>query len=123
MTGALPAGGKMALSNQRSFWIQRGVFLALRLALLLLLPAAALFQYGDFQHYYNLASWSFPGHCLVGGAPCWPLLDYWYEFPPVFPYLSILVLHLVGAGQLLSFQTYAYSLALVMLAADLGTFV
>jgi hypothetical protein len=59
----------------------------------------------------------------VGPAPCWPLLNYWYEFPPVFPYLSILILHLVGGGGLPAFETYAYALALLLAAADAGTLV
>jgi hypothetical protein len=111
------------LSSPRAFRIQLLVLVALRLALLLLLPAAALFRFGDFQHYYNLAAWSVPGHCLVGPAPCWPLLDYWYEFPPIFPYLSILILRLVGGGGLPAFETYAYALALLLVAADAGTFI
>jgi hypothetical protein len=110
-------------SSPRAFQYQLLVFAGLRLALLFLLPAAALFRFGDFQHYYNLAAWSLPGHCLVGPAPCWPLLDYWYEFPPVFPYLSIVILRLVGGGALPVFETYAYALALVLVAADAGTLV
>jgi hypothetical protein len=108
-------------SSPQAFRYQWLTFAFLRLALLFLLPAAALFRFGDFQHYYNLAAWSLPGHCLVGPAPCWPLLDYWYEFPPVFPYLSILILRLVGGGGLPAFEPYAYTLALVLVAADAGT--
>ncbi len=99
------------------------LFLALRLTLLAALPAGALFQYGDFQHYYDLAAWSLPGHCPISANACWPLLNYWYEFPPLFPYLSIALMHLAGGGSLPPFHIYAYGLVLVMLAADLGTFV
>jgi hypothetical protein len=111
------------IASARAFRFQLLAFVGLRLALFELLPAATLFRFGDFQHYYNLAAWSVPGHCLVGSAPCWPLLDYWYEFPPVFPYLSILILQLVGGGGLPAFETYAYAVALLLLAADAGTLV
>lgn len=99
------------------------LFLGLRLVLLIALPAEALFRYGDFQHYYNLALWSVPGHCPAGPAACWPLLDFWYEFPPVFPYLSVLLLRVLGGGGVPLFHTYAYGLAFLLLAADLGSFV
>jgi 4-amino-4-deoxy-L-arabinose transferase-like glycosyltransferase len=97
------------------------LFLGIRLGLLFVLPVEALFQYGDFQHYYNLAAWSVAGHCPVGPNACLPLLDYWYEFPPIFPYLSIALLHLVGRGGLPPFHTYAYALTLVLLLADFGS--
>jgi len=98
------------------------LWLGLRVALLMALPANALFEYGDFQHYYNLASWSLPGHCPAHVGGCWPLLDYWYEFPPVFPYLSLALFQLIGGGALPPFHAYAYGLALVMLLADFGSF-
>ncbi len=99
------------------------LFLGLRLLLLIALPAETLFQYGDFQHYYNLAQWSAPGHCPTGPAACWPLLDYWHEFPPPFPYLSALLMRGLGGGGVPPFHTYAYGLAFVLLAADLGSLV
>jgi len=113
---------KPALTPPRfSFSTTALLFLGLRLGLLFVLPADALFRYGDFQHYYNLAAWSVAGHCPLGPGPCLPLLDYWYEFPPVFPYLSIAVLTLTGRGGLPPFQVYAYGLTLVLLLADCGS--
>lgn len=98
------------------------LFAGLRLTLLVVLPADALFRYGDFEYYYRLATWSVAGQCPLGPGPCWPLLDYWYEFPPLFPYLSIGLLKLAGGGGVPPFHVYAYGLALIMLLADLGTF-
>ena len=96
------------------------LFISLRLVLLIALPTEAWFQYGDFQHYYNIASWSVSGHCPASPMACWPLVDYWYEFPPVFPYLSIAILKLAGGGGLPPFHVYAYSLAFLMLAVDVA---
>jgi hypothetical protein len=96
------------------------VFLGLRLTLLMVLPIETPFAYGDFGHHYNLAVWSVPGQCLVGPAACWPLLDYWNEYPPVFPYLSIMLVKLLGGGGAPPFHVYAYGLALVLLLVDLG---
>ena len=112
---------KPATFAQPTFGTVALLFLALRLGLLAVLPADALFRYGDFQHYYNLAAWSVAGHCPAGAGACLPLLDYWYEFPPIFPYLSIAVLALVGRGALPPFHLYAYGLTLVLLLADLGS--
>ncbi|MCC7359361.1 MAG: DUF2029 domain-containing protein [Anaerolineales bacterium] len=112
---------KPATFVQPTFGTVTLLFLALRLGLLAVLPADALFRYGDFQHYYNLAAWSVAGHCPAGAGPCLPLLDYWYEFPPIFPYLSIAVLAVVGRGALPPFHTYAYGLTLALLLADLGS--
>ena len=99
------------------------LFLGLRLLLLITLPVEALFQYGDFQHYYNLAVWSVPGHCPAGLPACWPLIDFWYEFPPVFPYLALALVRLLGGGGVPPFHAFAYALALLLLAADLGSLV
>jgi hypothetical protein len=98
------------------------LFVGLRLALLMVLPLEAAFGYGDFQHYYNLSAWSVPGHCPAGDLACLPLIHYWFEFPPIFPYLSIGILNLIGGGGLVPFHSYAYALAAVMLAADVGVF-
>jgi hypothetical protein len=97
------------------------LFLGLRLLLLMTLPVEALFQYGDFQHYYNLALWSVPGQCPAGPAACWPLIDFWAEFPPVFPYLALALVRLLGGGGVPPFHVFAYALALVLLLADLGS--
>jgi hypothetical protein len=66
--------------------------------------------FGDFQHYYNLAALSTQGWL--------PYRDYWYEFPPVFPLISLGVYSLTGAAG--GFTPYATLLAIVMLAFDVG---
>ena len=71
----------------------------------------AIATYGDFAHYFNLAHLSDQG--LL------PFLDYWYEFPPLFPLLSLGIYQLTSSttGAL---HSYIYALAMVMLAFDAG---
>ncbi|MER3459497.1 MAG: hypothetical protein C4309_13480, partial [Chloroflexota bacterium] len=87
-----------------------GLFVAFRLMLLTVYGAQAVTRFGDFQYYYHLARLSDQG--------LYPLLHYWYEFPPLFPYLSIGVYKLIGSPA--TFEPYAYALALVMLAFEAG---
>jgi hypothetical protein len=86
------------------------LFLAGRLALLISLPLEGLRGYGDFVHFYRLAGMG------------WPFIDYWVEFPPIFPFLSSLVYRLAGGRQ----HVYDYLLALllsVVEAACLAVFI
>jgi hypothetical protein len=96
------------------------LLIGLRLVLLMALPTDAVFEYGDLIYHYSLAAWSVPGHCPAGTGACWPLLDLWYEYPPLFPYLSVGLLQLLGGGALPAFHTYAYALSFVLLLADIG---
>ncbi len=83
-----------------------GLFLSSRLMLLLAFPPENLITYGDYQHYFNVASMSARGW--------FPFIHYWYEFPPVFPWLNIAVYWL--AGQQL--KNYIMLLALLLLLAE-----
>jgi hypothetical protein len=60
--------------------------------------------YGDFIHFFNLAS-----------LPGWPFIHYWVEFPPIFPFFSKL-LFLISSGRE---HTYDYLLFLFLTAADM----
>jgi hypothetical protein len=93
------------------------LFLTGRLMLLLAFPPENLITYGDYQHYFNLADMSRPGGCTAAtgaGQGCLPFIDYWYEFPPIFPYLNIAIYHL--AGQQL--KNYIVLLAFVLLLVE-----
>jgi hypothetical protein len=79
-----------------------------RLLLLAALPYEAVFRYGDYEHFFNLAEFARAG---AGGLP---LIDHWVEFPPLFPYLS-LALHSLTAG---AEHLYSYALAILMTACD-----
>jgi len=84
------------------------LFFTGRLMMLLAFPPENLIFYGDYQHYFNLADMSRLGF--------YPFLHYWYEFPPIFPYLNIAVYTL--AGQQL--KNYVPLLAFVLLLAECG---
>jgi len=90
------------------------LFISFRLMMLVAFTPEAIISYGDYEHYYNLARLSDDGHL--------PLLDYWYEFPPIFPYLSIGIYQLTAAATG-ALHSYAYALAVVMLAFDVGNLI
>lgn len=89
-------------------------FIGARLMLLAAVTPEAIITYGDYEHYFNLALLSSQGHL--------PFLDYWYEFPPLFPFLSI-GLYQLTASSSGALHSYAYALATVMLAFDVGNLV
>lgn len=82
-----------------------GLFLLARGMLYLALPLEALHGYGDFVTFFSVAQ-----------IPGWPYLDYWVEFPPVFPFLSEILYRISGGQQ----HVYTYLLALILLLADAG---
>ncbi len=77
-------------------------FLFSRLLLIMALPLEGLRGFGDFLHFYNLA------------ALGWPFLDYWVEFPPLFPFISRLIYVLAGGRQ----HVYDYLLVLILSVAE-----
>jgi hypothetical protein len=81
------------------------IYLAVRIPLLLALSFEGLRTYGDLPHFFNLAS-----------IPGLPYLDYWIEFPPLFPYLNELVYWLAGGAE----HTHNYLLVLVLIGVDLA---
>ena len=87
------------------------LFVTGRVMLLLAFPPENLIAYGDYRHYFNLAQLTRQGF--------YPFIHYWYEFPPIFPYLNIAVYNLAG-GQL---KNYIPLLALALLLAETGNLV
>jgi hypothetical protein len=95
------------------------LFVTGRLMMLMAFPAENLITYGDYQHYFNLANLSQAAGCKLftaGDQGCWPYLHYWYEFPPIFPYLNIAIYNL--AGQQL--KNYVLLLAFALLIVEAG---
>jgi hypothetical protein len=74
--------------------------------MLLAFPPENLITYGDYQYYFNLAELTQRG--------LYPFIHYWFEFPPIFPYLNIGIF--LAAGQQL--KNYIVLLALVLLLVD-----
>lgn len=83
-------------------WAPVSAFLTIRLFLVLALPYEVVRGYGDLPHFVELAK--------LGR----PFLDFWVEFPPVFPFLSRATFLLAGGRE----HTYGYLLFLVMTLAQ-----
>lgn len=95
------------------------LFVTSRLMILLALPLEEIMVYGDYRHYFNVASLSSAEVCAqITGVEqgCFPYRDYWYEFPPIFAYLNIGLYHLAGQ----QFKNYSLLLALVLLLFEAG---
>jgi hypothetical protein len=97
-----------SLPQQRISLILAGSFIFARLVSLIAMPLEGLRGYGDFIHYY-----------LINQLPGLPFLQYWVEYPPVFPFLARL-LYQIAAGQEHNFY---YLLAFLLTAADTGSLV
>jgi len=82
-----------------------GFFVLARVILYLTLPLEGLHGYGDFVTFFSVTQ-----------IPGWPFLNYWVEFPPVFPFLSEILMRVSGA----QLHVYTYLLLFVLLAADAG---
>jgi hypothetical protein len=81
------------------------LFLASRLFTFMVLPPESLLGFGDFVHFFKLAS-----------LPGWPFFQYWVEFPPIFPFLSSIVYRLAGGQQ----HVYLYIFLMILTLVDTG---
>lgn len=86
------------------------LFVTSRLMLMAALTPEAITAYGDYAYLFDIAQLSRDGHL--------PFLDFWQEYPPVFPFLSLVIYQLTAATG--AFHSYAYALAIVMLLFDAG---
>jgi hypothetical protein len=98
------------MTRRRRFTLILGLFVTFRLSLLVFWPADQLARWSDYDYYYQLASWVDEGRL--------PYLDYWVEYPPLFPYLSVLLYLLTPR-----YETYAAGLALAQLLFETGSFI
>ena len=95
------------------------LFFTSRLMMLLAFPLEGLITYGDYQYFFNVADLSRSGGCaLFTGSQqgCYPYIDYWYEYPPIFSYLNI-ALYILGQYQL---KNYIFLLSFVLLLVECG---
>ncbi len=81
------------------------LFFLCRLILLIALPLEGLRGFGDFVHFYQLAGMG------------WPFIDFWVEFPPIFPFISR-VLYLLAGGRE---HIYDYLLIIILTLAQAGS--
>ena len=84
------------------------LFFSSRLMLLLAFPPEDLITYGDFPYYFGLAELSQRG--------LFPFIDYWQEYPPIFPYLNLAIYSLAGT----ELKNYIALLGIVLLVIDCG---
>ena len=78
------------------FYWQPFYFLMFRLILFASLPYEVIHGYGDYWNFFQQAGLGFP------------FLDFWTEFPPIFPILSRGIYNLVGGRE----HAYGYLLAI-----------
>jgi hypothetical protein len=79
------------------------LLLTARLISILTLPLDGLLGYGDFPNFLVLAR-----------LPGWPFINYWVEYPPIFPFINTLLFRIAGGKE----ATYYYMLAFVLLLVD-----
>jgi len=101
---------KLRLEPHRGFLLILTLFVAFRLMMAMAYPPEALTSYSDYPYFYALADLARQGR--------YPLLHYWCEYPPIFPYLSQAV-YAVTSG----YHAYATLLASVMLIFEAGNLV
>ena len=88
-------------------WDLAAIFVLIRFILFVTIPYEGIQGYGDFLHFFNMARL---------GAP---FIDFWVEFPPLFPFLSE-ILEMFASGRA---HTYGYLLILLLTVVQAGNLV
>jgi hypothetical protein len=76
--------------------------------MLMVWPAEDLSRYGDYNVLFRLAAFSDAGNL--------PFIHYWSEYPPLFPWLNVLIYQVSGD----TFKNYVLLLSLVLLLFEVG---
>lgn len=92
----------MQFSKKPAYRLFPWLFVICRLALLIAQPLDGLRGFGDFVHFYRLAGMGIP------------YLDFWVEFPPVFPFFSLALYNLAGGVE----HIYDYLLVIFLTLAQ-----
>lgn len=74
-----------------------------RLVYILAVPISGLVGYGDFPNFFQLAR-----------LPGWPYINFWVEFPPIFPFLNSLLYRITGGQE----TSYDYLLIFLLTIVD-----
>ncbi len=77
-----------------------------------------LSTWGDLSYHYEIARL---GDATVYGEARYPYIDFWYEYPPVFPALSVGLYQMLAARGPAEYGSYATALGMLMIFFDLGT--
>lgn len=99
------------LSNHSDFLMVLVLFIAFRLLMILWFNPATLLTgwFLGHEYYYYMASYSDLGY--------YPFIHFWFEYPPVFPYLAIAVYKLTSVIQS-NFEYFNRVLTLTVLPFD-----
>ena len=107
----------LAWIQKNQSWLLPFAYLFSRIVLYLALIPTSYYGIGDLPVYYN---WT--------ALPGWPYLDYWMEYPPLFPFISEIIFRLsngevflydfilcgiialAGSGTIFYFQKIAYQI-------------
>jgi len=82
-----------------------GAFVFARLVSMVAMPMEGLRGYGDFIHYF-----------LINRLEGLPFIQYWVEYPPVFPFLSRFLFQISSGRE----HVFYYVLFCILSAADAG---
>ncbi len=72
------------------YWLLPFVYFFSRIIIFLATVPYSFYGFGDFTVYYR---WTV--------LPGWPFLNYWMEYPPLFPFLSETIYRLTGSSEFL----------------------
>ena len=106
------------LREHRDFYLLLVLFVLFRLSILVLYrPGGYLVDWWDYKYYQGFAELSRQGH--------FPFLDYWMEYPPLFPWLVVAVyqLSLLMPAWLYPMLWFATFLGIALLVFETGNFV
>lgn len=81
------------------------LFLTGRLLMIMSMPLEGLMGYGDFVHFFNFTSLGIP------------FLDFWIEYPPIFPFLSKILVVISGGQQ----HIFTYLLVIILTLFQTGS--
>ncbi len=102
------------LIGHSDFLMVLTLFIAFRLLMLVWFSPFSFFTSGYLGHayYYDMAKYSDQGQ--------YPFINFWFEYPPIFPYLAIAVYKLTALGKE-SFEYFNRVLTLAVLPFDILT--
>jgi len=100
-----------ALSANRQAYLPVLLLAGARMMLWMALPLDGLRGYGDFLNFFHVAS-----------LPGWPYINFWVEFPPIFPFLSKTI-YLISGGQEHVFTSLLFLILTVVDCLNLAIFI